>query len=384
MNVEGPDPGMRESQLLRALAEQTAPRPVSWLMVVALVVVGSAAILLLVGSLGPLRHKPRLTLEPPVDPQLLKAAVSAYERADWDSAERYFRTIHERYPANARSQDYLDRIELTRRDAELLARAEESLVAGQPERARILSERVSPNSRLFAQAEGVTRSALAHGSSAEPPRQDGVAVDVKAALGEALSRYEDGKFQEAVSRAQGLAQRATGVAQLELQRWASDAREFGGIQPVVSSLSAGTDDAAVLGALSVFQRAIELDERCSEGHYARALRARAAKALLARAATLGQGGRLVDACADLVKARFFAGRALTFAEGGNPAMERRCESEAARRVNQARALERRRVPSKGGEPAPRDPSAVALYEQARALSLPGSPAHLAADQALAR
>ena len=42
------------------------------------------------------------------DPELLRAAVAAYERADWDTAERLFRSIHARFPDNARVQDYLD------------------------------------------------------------------------------------------------------------------------------------------------------------------------------------------------------------------------------------------------------------------------------------
>jgi len=385
MSVDGPDPGLRESQLLRALAEQTAPRPVSWLMIAGLVVVGGAVSVLLVRSLGPLHHAPRSVREQSVDPELLRAAVSAYERADWDSAERLFRTIHERYPENARSQDYLDRIELTRRDAERLTRAEEALVAGQPERARQLAERVAPNSRLYAQAEGVTRSALAHEVPLPSSANVGAtATDVRPALGEALALYEEGKFEDAASRAEALARGAIGDAHAELERWAHDAREFGEVFPRVAAPVGGDSaDAGVLSSLSDYQATITLDERLSEGHYARPLRARAAQALLGRAASLSQTGHLTDACGELVRARFFSGRALTFREGGNPVLERRCEGEAARRVGQARALERRRGPGKG-QPRASEPTARALYEQALALSLPGSPAHLAAQQALAR
>src|SRR4051794_25371697 len=124
MATKRQEPQVRESELLRALGEQTAPRPVSWLMLVGLILAGSGALVLLVSSLGPLRRKPVPELEQRADPELMTAAVSAYERADWDGAERLFRTIHGRFPDNTRSQDYLDRIELTRRDAETLARAE--------------------------------------------------------------------------------------------------------------------------------------------------------------------------------------------------------------------------------------------------------------------
>ena len=374
---------VRETDLLRTLGDQVAPRPVSWLVLVGLIFAGSALLLLLVSSLGPLRRKPQSALEQPADQALLSAAVSAYERADWDGAERLFRTIHERFPDNARSQDYLDRIELTRRDAEILARAEEALVAGQPVRARQLSERVAPNSRLFAQAEGLTRSAMAQDATAPADRSAEVAgqppaVDVRAALGEAQALYEDGRFAEAVQRAEGLAQRATGPVQIELSQWANDAGSFGKIY-----LALPTDEPSLLLSLGEVQTAVELDERVSDGHYAHGLRLRAAKALTGRATALGQNGHLIDACGELVRARAFAGRALTFREGGNPVLDRRCETEAARRVNQARTLERKRS-ARGPHDGQLSPEARALFEQARAMSLPTSAAHVAAEQALAR
>jgi hypothetical protein len=207
-----------------------------------------------------------------------------------------------------------------------------------------------------------------------------LAPSVRPALGEALALYEDGKFVEAVQRAQGLAQGATGEARGELADWARDVTTFATLYQSLPNA-----DTALLGALKEVQTAAQLDERLSNGKYARALRIRAARALVGRASSLGQNGHLVDACGELVRAHALAARSLTFREGGNPVLERRCESEAMRRVNQARMLERRRVskPSAHKVQTP-IPEAQVLFEQARSMSLPGSPAHLAAEQALGR
>jgi hypothetical protein len=369
MSADRQEPGLREAELLRALGEHTAPRPVSWALALGLVLGGGAFVTLVVRSVGQMTERPTVVLEQTVDPELWSRAVSAYKRADWDAAQRLFSGLRERYPDNSRAKDYLDRIELTRRDAELLDRAEEALVGGQPERARVLSERVAANSPLFAQAETLSRNAQAqvqegHAAGFRSPPEVAARMPsaARAALGEALALYEEGRFEEAAQRAQTLSARARGPVQEQLTRWANDAVSFASIYRKLPAEGPG-----LLAQRANLETAVSLDERLSDGHYARTLRARAAQAWMERAASLLQNGQIVDACGELIKARTFVAR-----PSGNPALERRCESEAGRRVAQARGLERKRPEE-----------ARALYEQARALSLPGSPARRAADQHLA-
>lgn len=335
-----------------------------------LIVVSLGLVLTLVFGVGAMTAVPRRQLEEVVDSELIGHAAAAYERADWPEAARLFQEIRQQFPGHKRTEYFLVRIELTRRDAEVLARAEEAWVLGESERARALAAEVAPNSPLFAQAEGFIRAAeraQRAGGSAEPRARQtssaGLGVGVWAALGEAVALYEGGQFEEAAQRAQGLADRATGGTQKELAAWATDAATFG---PLYRGLPAEPE--ALLQKLDDVERAIALDARLSEGYYARGLKTRAAKALAASAAKLSAQGRWADACELSVRAA-----SLSPQERLGGSFERRCENDAMRKVTQARAAEAR-------APA----LAKALYEQARMLSTSGNPAQRAAEAALVR
>ncbi len=354
------------AELLDALGGAAAPRPLGFGFLALLVVVGITLVSSVVFVVGGIVRAPRRGFEGAAYPELMGQAVSAYGRADWDEAARLFQEIRLQAPKNKRTEYFLARIELTRRDAERLARAEEALVAGEVERARTLALGVASNSPLFAQAESFIRGAaqadrpkLAEGGARDPEGR--LSADIRAALGEALALYEGGQFEEAALRAQGLADRATGSVQGDLLGWAVDAASFG---PLYRDLS--VDDQVLLQQFEALEQAIALDLRLSEGHYARGLKARAARAWAVHAEQLSQHGRLVDACAAFVRAV-----TLSSHERASAGLERRCENEAMRRVTQARATESR-LPS----------AARALYEQVRLLSLPGNSAHRAAEAAL--
>src|SRR5688500_5535044 len=143
------------------LASLGAPRsqPLSWAAVASLVLLGLAMCAGAAVAAGSVAARPRPRPAPQADPTLLAEAVQAYEAGEWEEAERAFRKVLEQAPEPARAQDYLDRLALTRKDAERLTQAEEALVAGDPRLASQLASAVAPSSPLFAQAERVARSA---------------------------------------------------------------------------------------------------------------------------------------------------------------------------------------------------------------------------------
>ncbi len=360
------DAGANGGSGVEPLGDNTTSRPLGVGLLVLLVIIGATLVTLLVFTVGSIERAPRRGHDATrVPPDLMAQAVAAYERADWDEAARLFEQIRELGPKSVRTEYFLTRIELTRKDAETLARAEEALVAGEVERAKPLALEVAPNSPLFAQAESFLRGAAkaaqeqVRAKSAEPAGK--LSAEVRVALGEALALYEAGKFEEATQRARELAARGTGSVQTELLGWARDAEAFAPLQRALSA-----DDQALLGQLDTVERAVALDLRLSEGHYARVLKLRAGRALAAQSSELYHQGRLFDACAAFVRATQFSSQ-----ERASVGLERRCENEAMRRLGQARAIEAR-TPS----------AAKALYEQVRLLSLPGNSAYRAAEAAL--
>jgi tetratricopeptide (TPR) repeat protein len=346
-----------------------APRkpPMSWAGVAALVVLGlslCAGGALAVASVVP---KPRVEPTPPVDAALLAQGVEAYERGEWEQAEQAFRKILTQAPGHARAEYYLERLALTRKDAERLTQAEEALVAGDPHRASQLALAVAPNSPLFAQAERVARSAqdlLARNAQAPRARASEAAerpLDVTVALGEALALYEAGSFDAAVERATGLAEQAQPSVRAELLDWAQDARRFAQRYQALPR-----DDANLARHSSDVMEAVTLDERLSDGHYARELRVRMANALATLAEVLFDQGQHGESCARAQEAAAFATR-----HERVDALSHRCENEAFKRIAQAREIERAHPEQ-----------AVKLYRQAETIAFMGSASHRAAQAAI--
>jgi hypothetical protein len=363
MSSNGPERASLDA-VLSSLGSRPSARPVGWGLVATLVLVGGGVSLALGATFAHMVTRPRQITEAPVDQALQSAAIAAYEKQDWDAAERQFELIRLRFPDNTRARDYLERIALTRRDAELLALAEEALVGGRKEQAEGLAARIAPNSELFAQAESLARNARADAPAAgreavAARRADG--IDVRLALGEAIALYEDGSFDRAASVAEALAVRASSSARQDLLRWAADVREFATIRGRLKG--PGSD---LVQKAELARKAIALDERLSHGKYARALRSQLASALDARAERRLQEGDLFGACSLVREAKAFLEH-----EPNRAATARRCEQEAQRRLAQARALSRQR---------PQE--ARVLLEQVRSLASPGSAAHLAAERAL--
>jgi hypothetical protein len=342
-------------------------RPLGWVWVGALVALGLALCAggaLAVASVAP---KPRLPSAPQADPRAFSDAVGAYERGEWEQAELAFRKVLEQAPGHARAEDYLERLALTRRDAERLAQAEEALVRGEPRRASQLASAVAPNSPLFAQAERVARSAhdeLARSpapSREQPSEPAPRALDITVALGEALALYEAGSFAEAIDRATSLAQQAQSDVRAELLDWAQDARRFAQRYQTLPR-----DDANLARHSSEVMEAVTLDERLSDGHYARDLRIRMAGALSTLAAVLLDQQHHAEGCARAQEAAAFAVR-----HERVEALSRRCESEAFKRIAQARGMERAHPDE-----------ALKLYRQASTIAFIGSASHRAAQAAI--
>lgn len=353
-------PESRDGADLELTVGRSEPKPLSWPSVAALTLVGGALIVGFVGSVAHGPKRPVREAHAAQDIPELGAAIEAYRAQQWDDAERMFQAIQARHPGDGRVQSYLERIALTRRDAERLAQAEEALVAGDLERARTLAAAVPPNSALFAQAERLARGA---GGDAEGAggRRAPLDVDLRVALGEALALYADGQFEEAAARAEGLSSQASWAARKGLSDWAEGVLRFARAYRALPA-----DPSAWVGASSEVRKLIELDDYLSEGTYARSLRTQLSGALTARAEQLLNRGAVADACAVVREAR-----GLRSHEGRVLALERRCEAEAQRKLIQARALGRQR-----------SDAARALYEQVRATAPEGSAPHRAAEQAL--
>jgi tetratricopeptide (TPR) repeat protein len=340
--------------------------PLGWVSVAVLVAGGlvlCAATSLAVSGLP--RGAPRAR-SPDGEAVAIARGVEAYQRDEWEVAEGAFREVLAGAPGHARAQDYLERLALIRRDAERLRRAEEALVAGEPERASLLASAVAPNSPLFAQSERVARGAREQLAKAVPPRAEprneaAPSLDVTVALGEALALYEAGNFGDAVERATALAEQAQPDVRAELTRWAQDARRFS--QRFLALPAAG---AALVRKAEEVMEAIVLDERLSDGHYARELRERMASAFADEASKVLDRGDVVTGCAHVHAATEFVTRGEQL-----EALGRRCENEAFRRIAQARDLER-------ASPE----QALALYREVLDIAVKDSASYRAAETAI--
>ncbi len=342
-----------------------ARQPMSWGAWCLFVVLGlglTVGIAWFGATLRPARTQQR---EQPVDPELLADGVRAYESGDWKASVRAFERVLSVRPGHARALDYLDRIELTLQDADRLRTAEEALVAGQAYDAEHLALAVPPNSPLYAQAEALARTSIEQRArtpqvvqgglnqvSGPPPR-----LNVNAALGEALALYEAGRFPDAAARALSLAEQATPEARESLLRWAEDCRRFAQRYSQLPE-----DSPNLVRHTSQVLEAIELDERLSDGHYARKLRQQAGDAVSDVARVLLDGGDALGGCERAKEAFAFDARAPRVL-----ALLARCDAEADRKVSQASLME-------ANLPA----QALKLYRQALALATRNSRAFRAA------
>jgi tetratricopeptide (TPR) repeat protein len=156
----------REAALTEVLSSYVEPRAVSYRFVAAFVLAG----LTLCGSIAWAASRALTDL-----PVRFEAAaeggfergVTAFNRGDWDEAERLLRQAASQSPhISARVADYADRLQLIRRDGERLARAEEALAVGVPEAALEQVQLIGANSPLFPQAEVLSRAARAQAEAA--------------------------------------------------------------------------------------------------------------------------------------------------------------------------------------------------------------------------
>jgi len=292
--------------------------------------------------------------------------VRAFDSGDWQASVRAFERVLRAQPNHARALDYLDRIELTQRDADRLRLAEEALVAGQVFDAERLALAVPPSSPLYAQAEAIARTSVEQRARAPGtvlPGQDPTlavtpTLDVKSALGEALALYEASRFTEAAARAQSLAEQATPETRRNLLSWAQDCRKF-----AQSYTRLPEDPINLVRHTREAMEAITLDERLSDGRYARKLREQTAAAVAELGRVLLDGGDALGGCERVREAAEFDPRASQV-----HGLLARCAAEADRKVNQARAME-----------GQRPEQALKLFRQALALSERNSRAYRAAQ-----
>ncbi|HEX6239434.1 MAG TPA: hypothetical protein VFZ61_01020 [Polyangiales bacterium] len=163
--------GNREAALSEVLSSYVEPRSVSYRFVAAFVVLG------LLGCISIAWAASAAPLEPPVRFEqgtsgLMERGVVAFNRGDWDEAERLLRQVAARSPQPLpRLEDYMERLALIRRDGDRLAHAEEALEADEPERALEQLAAIGANSPLFAQAEVLGRAARAQVEAAAHARE---------------------------------------------------------------------------------------------------------------------------------------------------------------------------------------------------------------------
>lgn len=367
--AERSTPGLSLNQMERSRGRGRS-QTMGWPAVAALVFVGLTLCATTVLAVARLPRKTRADRSPDGAAALTARGLAAYKAGEWEEAERAFREVLAQSPGNLRALDYLERLELIGRDAERLRRAEEALVAGEPHTASLLASSVAPNSPLFAQSERVARSAreqlekAAHAVALKKPKEVGApgpSIDVTVALGEALALYELGNFAEAVARATNLAEQAQPEVRDELVRWAQDARRF-----AQHFQTLPREDASLVQHVPSAMEAIMLDERLSDGHFARDLRTRMTQALASHARGLFDRNDVVKGCMYVHDAEQFAARG-----DAVEALVARCENEAFRRIAQARDLERSN---------PRE--AVALYRQVLSIASQGSSSYRAAQAAI--
>jgi len=153
--------GSREAALSEVLSSYVEPRAVSYRFVAAFVVAGLLGCVALAWAASQVPTRSPVRFEAGAS-DLMARGVAAFHRGDWDEAERLLREAAAHSPqAQARFADYAERLVLIRRDGERLARAEEALEAGDPERALDQLASIGANSPLFAQAEVLSRAARA-------------------------------------------------------------------------------------------------------------------------------------------------------------------------------------------------------------------------------
>jgi len=330
-----------------------------WCLFVALGLGVSLGIAWVGVSMRPARVQQR---ERAIDPQLLAEGVRAFESGDWKASVRAFERVLTVQPGHARALDYLDRIELTLQDADRLRRSEEALVAGETIDAERTALTIAPNSPLYAQAEALARTSQKQREPAQrtarlgEPALEGplTGLSVQAALGEALALYEAARFADADARALSLAEQATPETRQRLLAWAQDCRKFAQHYTHLPE-----DDLNFVRHTAQVAEAIELDERLSDGHFARKLREQMARALSELSRVLLDGGDALGGCERAKEAQEFDAR-----NGGVAALIKRCDAEAGRKIDQARAME-----------SERPEQALRLLRQALALSSRNSREH---------
>jgi hypothetical protein len=151
----------REAALSEVLSSYIERRAVSYRFVAVFVVLGLVGSVTLAWTASMATARPSLRFEA-AGSELMRRGVAAFDRGDWDEAERILREAAEAAPrVPVRLSDYAERLALIRRDGERLARAEEALEADSPARALAQVALIGANSPLFAQAEVLSRAARA-------------------------------------------------------------------------------------------------------------------------------------------------------------------------------------------------------------------------------
>jgi hypothetical protein len=161
----------REAALSEVLSSYVEPRAVSYRFVAAFVVLGLAGCVAIAWAASQIPTQLPVRFETGRS-ETLEQGVAAFNRGDWDDAERLLRQAAAYSPqAAARLDDYAERLALIRRDGERLARAEEALEANEPERALEQVALIGANSPLFAQAEVLSRAARAQAEASTLAKQ---------------------------------------------------------------------------------------------------------------------------------------------------------------------------------------------------------------------
>lgn len=162
---------LREAALSEVLSSYVEPRAVSYRFVAGFVVAGLLGCISVAWTASQLPSHAPARFEAAA-PESLEKGIAAFNRGDWDEAERLLRKTAPHSPqVAARLEDYGERIALIRRDGERLARAEEALDGGDPEQALALAGTVGANSPLYAQAEVLSRAARAQAEAASLAQQ---------------------------------------------------------------------------------------------------------------------------------------------------------------------------------------------------------------------
>jgi hypothetical protein len=166
LDLEARERVNREAALSEVLSSYVEPRAVSYRFVAAFVVAGLALCVSIAWATSQVLTELPVRFEAAAS-DTFERAVTAFNRGDWDESERLLRQVASQSPhIAARVADYAERLSLIRRDGERLARAEEALAVGDPERALEQAQLVGANSPLFPQAEVLSRAARAQAETA--------------------------------------------------------------------------------------------------------------------------------------------------------------------------------------------------------------------------